>query len=134
MDLPLNVHIYTQIRPDQVRKTLSDDGWSSLDIGPLRIQIPRGDLTRVQASRDLARMIVAQAEFWDKDLAVLEAELVSAEQAATAQPTTGPIEIPAVVKSPADEPVGGDDPDLDAKVTRFMDAPETHRKDRKGGQ
>jgi hypothetical protein len=133
MDLPLNVHIYTQLAPDQVRKTLSDDGWSSLDIGPLRVQIPRGDLTRIRAARILAEAIAAQADFWDKDLAALEAGLVAAEQAATAQPTTGPIEVP-VAEPPADEPLGGEDADLDAKVATFMTTPETRRRGHRGGQ
>ncbi|MBB2914914.1 hypothetical protein FHS43_006226 [Streptosporangium becharense] len=136
MGLPLNVHLYTQITPDQVRKTLSDDGWSSLDIGPLRVQIPRGDLTRVRAARLLAETIAAQADFWDKDLAELERELVAAEQVATAQApeTTGPIPASPTAEPPAAEPVGGDDPALDARVTAFMEAPETHRRSRRGAR
>ncbi|MEV8635200.1 hypothetical protein AB0395_26435 [Streptosporangium sp. NPDC051023] len=132
MDLPLNAHLYLTITPDQVRKTLSDDGWSSLDIGPLRVQIPRGDLTRIRGARILAQAIAAQADFWDKDLSALEAELVAAEKAATAQPTTGPIEVPSADEPPTSEPVGGDDPGLDAKVTAFMQTPETHRRGRRG--
>ncbi|MEV4093846.1 hypothetical protein [Streptosporangium saharense] len=134
MDLPLTGHIYTQITPDQIRKTLSDDGWSSFDFGPLRVQIPSGDLSRIRGARVLARVIAAQADFWDKDLAALEEVLVSAEQTATAQPSAGPIEAPSADEAPAFEPVGDDDPDLDAKVTAFMQTPETHRRGRRGGQ
>ncbi|GAA3078188.1 hypothetical protein [Streptosporangium carneum] len=136
MGLPLNVHLYTQLTPDQVRKTLSDDGWSSLDIGPLRVQIPRGDLTRIRAARILAEAIAAQADFWGKDLAELERELVSAEEAATAHvpETSGPIPAPPAEEPSAEEPVGGDDPALDARVTAFMKAPESHRRGRRGGQ
>ena len=128
--VPLNAFIYTQITPALVRHTLSDDGWTSLDIGPMRLQIPGSDLTRIRSARELARAIAAQAEFWDKDLAALEEKLVTAEESRTA---TGPM--PAVAADePAkgDEPFGGDDPQLDTKVTRLIEMPETHR--REGGE
>jgi len=129
--LPLNAFIYSQLSPTAVRHTLSDDGWTSLDIGPLRIQVPGTDLTRVRAARELARAIAAQAEFWDKDLEALEGKLVAAEETRVA---TGPM--PAVDAAAADEggdggedePFGGEDPLLDAKVTRFIEMPETHRR------
>lgn len=128
MDLPLNAHLYLTITPDQVRKTLSDDGWSSLDIGPLRVQIPRGDLTRIRAARILAQKIAAQADFWATDLEALEEVLVSAEQTATAQTPE------ATSSAPAAEPTPSEDAELDAKVTAFMQTPETHRRGHRGGQ
>ncbi|MEU1736507.1 hypothetical protein [Streptosporangium sp. NPDC020145] len=122
MNLPLTGHIYVQVAPEQIRKTLSDDGWSSFDFGPLRVQIPSGDLTRIRGARVLARTIAAQADFWDKDLAALEEVLTAAEQTATAQPT------------PAAEPAPSEDAELDAKVAAFMQTPETHRRGHRGGQ
>lgn len=78
-DLQLTAVTYGTLAPDQVNHQLTDDGWSSFDFGPYRVQVPRDDLTRIRAARVLARTITAQAAFWDKDLAQLEAELEAAE-------------------------------------------------------
>lgn len=124
---PLNVFIYTQVTPDQVRHTLTDDGWSSFDFGPLRLQIPTADLTRVNAAADLADVIQAQAGFWGSDLREIRDRLKAAEDARTMPPEPRP-DPAAVPDSAPDEPYGGDDPALDAAVEKVATRPETRRK------
>lgn len=136
MSLPLNTYIYATVTPDQVRHRLTDDGWSTFEFGSQRIQISRGDLTRVRSARELAQQIAAAATWWDKDLELIEAGLVEAENAKVAAENDKvtaeapkPREDPPAASAPAaDEPYGGDDPALDAKVQAVADMPETHRK------
>jgi hypothetical protein len=80
IDLPLNTHEYSTITPDQVRHELDDDRkWSIFYFGTRRVMVPRGDLSRVRAARHLAETIAAQAAMWERDLEIIEAELVRAE-------------------------------------------------------
>lgn len=125
---PLNAFIYTQVTPEQVRHTLTDDGWSSFDFGPLRVQIPTGDLTRVSAAIEVAEAIGAQAGFWASDLREIRDRLRAAEEARLTD-TPGPLQNPTAAPEPTpDEPFGGDDPALDAAVARVATRPETRRR------
>jgi hypothetical protein len=123
---PLNVFIYAQVTPDQVRHTLTEDGWSSFDFGPLRIQIPTGDLTRVSAAADLADVIQAQAGFWGGDLREIRDRLKAAEDARTmtapapAQDSTqAPQSVAAQIAAP--------DPAMDKAVARVVELADAQR-------
>lgn len=132
--VPLNGHIYTSLAPDQVTHRLTDDGWSSFDFGPMRVQLPVKDLSRVKAARALAQAIAAQAGFWDGDLAAIEAGLVEAEQAKLAEHTSATGPQPAAsaddtqVLPDSGAPFGGEDPKLDARVHKVATLPETRRR------
>jgi hypothetical protein len=127
--VPLNTYIYGSIAPDQVMHRLGDDGWSSFDFGPFRVQVPKGDLTRIRAAKTLAQVIAAQGAMWERDLDAIEAALVEAEQAKVAEAVQTTGSQPAVPADPSpDAPYGGDDPELDKKVAAVASLPETRRR------
>lgn len=124
--LPLTRVEHAQISPDQVKHALTEDGWSTFDFGPDRIQIPITDLGRVTAACDLAERIAAQAGFWASDLREIRDRLRAEEDARLNAP--GSVNGPA----PAPEPTMADaiaapDPELDAQVTKVATLPETRR-------
>lgn len=129
----LNAYIYTQVTPEQVRHTLTNDGWSSFDFGPLRIQVPTKDLTRVSAAIEVAEAISGQAGFWASDLREIRDRLAAAEIARLSD-APEPLRFPTAAPEPPtdepkpDEPFGGDDPALDAAVEKVATMPETRRR------
>lgn len=108
-DLHLTTVTHGTIAPDHVRHQLSEDGWSSFDFGPLRVQVPRTDLARVRAARALARTIAAQATFWDGDLAALEAELETADAKQADEPETPHADNPETNDEPVDQTAPADE-------------------------
>ncbi|MGW5259621.1 hypothetical protein ACWEQG_01520 [Microbispora sp. NPDC004025] len=105
-DLHLTTVIHGTLTPDQVRHQLSEDGWSTFDLGPLRVQVPRTDVSRVRAARALARTIAAQADFWDRDLGAIEAELEAVDAKQTAEPETPQADDPGTAGEPAADTSG----------------------------
>ncbi|WP_084963300.1 hypothetical protein [Thermoactinospora rubra] len=97
-----------EVAPHEVRHVL-DDIWSTLLIGRRKFTARRDDLEQIREARELAQAIAAQAAFWEKDLAAIEAALTQ---------TPDP-----------DEPFGGDDPELDAAVARVAELAEANRDD-----
>ncbi|RBQ21536.1 hypothetical protein DP939_02170 [Spongiactinospora rosea] len=113
----LPTYDYGRISPHEIRHEL-DDRWSKFYFGDRHIAIARDDLERIRDARRLAQVLAAQAGMWDADLAALEERAAHVVKAGP--PATG---------VPADEPYGGDDPALDARVTAVMQIPETHRRE-----
>ncbi|WP_146607369.1 hypothetical protein [Spongiactinospora gelatinilytica] len=113
----LPTYDYGQIAPHEIRHEL-DDNWSTFFFGTCRVSISRNDLDRIRDARRLAQVLAAQAGMWDADLAALE------ERAARVMRPA-----PPAADTSADEPYGGDDPVLDARVTAVMQIPETHRRE-----
>ncbi|MGR6922655.1 hypothetical protein ACU635_51090 [[Actinomadura] parvosata] len=124
---PLNAFIYTQVTPDQVRHTLTEDGWSSFDFGPLRIQIPSGDLTRVTAAIEVAEAIGGQAGFWASDLREIRDRLTAAENARLTDPPELVKDLTSVPEPTMAEQIAAPDPKLDAAVERVVELADAQR-------
>lgn len=127
MSLPLTRVEHAQISPDQVKHALTEDGWSSFDFGPNRVQVPITDLSRVTEACELAEAVAAQAGFWARDLREIRDRL-RAEEETRLTTAPGPDLPPA---PEPDAPFGGDDPKLDAQVTKVATMPETRRAPRR---
>lgn len=130
--LSLQGHFFQHITPGQIVHRLTDDGFSHFDYGPWRVAIRATDLTQVRAARQLAQTIAAQATFWDGDLAVVEARLVTEQAAHIADaPAPGqnptPAPEPTLANQMADQ-LAAPDPELDAAVEKVATRPETRRR------
>jgi len=126
MTLPLTKVEHLTISPDQVKHALTEDGWSTFDFGPDRIQVPITDLGRVTAACDLAERIAAQAGFWASDLREIRDRLRAEDDARLNAPgsVTGPAPDPEPTMAAA---IAAPDPELDAQVTKVATMPETRR-------
>lgn len=127
--LPLTRVEHAQISPDQVRHALTEDGWSTFDFGPDRIQVPITDLGRVTAACELAEAVAAQAGFWASDLREIRDRLRAEEDARLNAP--GPAADPPAPEPTMADAIAAPDPDLDAQVTKVATMPETRRAARK---
>lgn len=127
------------LEPGLIRHGMGEHD-AHLWIGRYRLATPL-DASDDALTADLmtAERLAAEASFYARDLkGLLEkrvAQREAEESAARAEHATGPqpavyatAELPAQEAEDDGEPYGGDDPDLDARVQRIADMPETHRK------
>ncbi|MGP4093020.1 hypothetical protein [Nonomuraea sp. KM90] len=133
MEVQLTGHIYVTIAPDEIVHRL-DEKWSTFDYGPFRATVSIGDVTKVRAARELARVISAQAGFWESDLAAIEARLQHEEDAHTADPPA-PVQDPTPAPEPTfAEQIAAPDPKLDAAVERVAALADAQRDPEEEGE
>lgn len=132
MSLPLTRVEHHQVDVDQVKHALTEDGWSSFDFGPNRVQVPITDLGRVTEACELAEAIAAQAGFWARDLREIRDRLRAEEEArlaSTLAPVVGltPAPEPTLAERMAEQ-LDAPDPELDAAVEKVATMPESRRR------